>query len=645
MKKFLKIFFVLSCILIYSTVNAKEKLRVDYNDVNLREGPGTNYRAIKKLGVSSTFDLVEKTLFPNEKGCPDGWYKIYYSGQNVGFVCASYITLYEEKDTPVEANTACEKEMASLGFPNTYWNGLCSLKEKHPNWTFNADITGLPFDVATSKESIIGKSFIQSNYQGYFSTESGSYDYLTDTFKVMEGSNWYAASKKVVAYYMDPRNFLDERFIFMFEKLSFDESYQTVEAINAILNGKDIKEKSSVIYEAGKTYNANAIYLASRIKQETGGNYTGNSLKGSTITYNGNTYYPVYNPYNIGANTGVYDGLVWAVSGTSYLRPWLSLDNAIKGGANFITYYYISKGQDTSYFQKFNVSSYSAYAAYAHQYMTNIRGAANEASITYDGYKEMDLLNSVNYKFVIPVYDNMPSNVSMLPNGGNPNNHLKNLTINGKTINGFSHDNFSYNYYVGSGINKVQIAGEVINSKASIKGVGEINLTGDKTVVTIKVTAENGNVQDYVINIIKTDGANVSVNDIVASSAVPVSESSFILTAGYTAEALRELFLKSCSSAEISFNNNKSGLLATGDEITIKNGDDTKTYSIAIKGDTSGDANINIADLLKVQKHILGYINLSGSFLKAADVNSDGSVDIKDLLIVQKHILGYTTIK
>ena len=128
MKKFLKILFVLSCILIYSTVNAKEKLRVDYNDVNLREGPGTNYRAIKKLGVSSTFDLVEKTLFPNEKGCPDGWYKIYYSGQNVGFVCASYITLYEEKDTPVEANTACEKEMASLGFPNTYWNGLCSLK-------------------------------------------------------------------------------------------------------------------------------------------------------------------------------------------------------------------------------------------------------------------------------------------------------------------------------------------------------------------------------------------------------------------------------------------------------------------------------------------------------------------------------------
>ncbi len=645
MKKIINIFFVLSCFFLFSNVYAKDKLRIDYNDVNLRQGPGTNYASIKKLGVSATFDLVEKTLFPNEKGCSDGWYKIYYSSQNVGYVCASYVTLYEEKETSSEATTDCDKEMASLGFPNTYWNGLCSLKEKHPNWTFMADITGLPFDVAISKESILGKSLIQSNYQGYFSTESGSYDYLTDTFKVMEGSNWYAASKEVVAYYMDPRNFLDERFIFMYEKLSFDESYQTVEAINAILNGKDIKEKSSVIYEAGKTYNANAIYLASRIKQETGGNYTGNSLKGSTITYNGITYYPVYNPYNIGANTGVYDGLVWAVSGTSYLRPWLSLDNAIKGGANFITYYYISKGQDTSYFQKFNVSSYSSYAAYAHQYMTNIRGAANEASITYDGYKEMDLLNSVNYKFVIPVYDNMPSTNSSLPNGGNPNNHLKNLTINGNTISGFSHDNFTYNYYVSSGINKVSIAGEVINSKASITGIGDINLDSDKSSVTVKVTAENGNTQDYVINFIKTDTADVSVNDIIASSGVPVSESSFILTAGYTVDALKELFLKSCSTVEISFNNKESGLLATGDEITIKNKDDVKTYSIAIKGDTSGDANINIADLLKVQKHILGYINLSGSFLKSADVNSDGNVDIKDLLIVQKHILGYTTIK
>lgn len=646
-KRIFKLFFVLSCFFLFNNIYAKEKIRIEYNDLNLRSGPGTNYSLIKKLGVNQTFDLVDKTLYPNEKGCVDGWYKIYYSEENVGYVCAdpSYVSIYDEKDTPLSATTDCEKEMESKGFPNTYWNDLCYLKEKHPNWNFTADLTGLPFATVVEKESVIGTSFIQSNNEGYFNTDEGSYDYLTDTFKVMEGSNWYAASSEVVAYYLDPRNFLTERYIFMFEKLSFDESYQSINAIEAILNGKDIKEKASVIFEAGKSANANAIYLASRIKQETGGNYTGNSLKGSSITVNNKTYYPVYNPYNIGANTGVYDGLVWAVSGTSYLRPWLSLDNAIKGGASFITNRYISKGQDTSYFQKFNVSSYSSYSAYSNQYMTNIRGAANEASITYDGYDEMGLLSTVSYNFVIPVYDNMPTSTSSLPNGGNPNNHLKSITINDNELSGFSHNNFTYNYYASSGINKIKIGASVINSKASVTGTGDILLNSEKTTVTLKVTAENGKVQDYVINIIKTDGINAPVSDIVSSSGVPTSESTFILTAGYTVDALKELFLKTCATVEVTFSGKTSGLIATGDVVTIKNGSDEKSYSIAIKGDTSGDANITIADLLKVQKHILGYINLSGSFLKSADVNSDGQVDIKDLLIIQKHILGYTVIK
>lgn len=621
-----------------------KKLRVDYNDVNLRTGPGTNYSSIKKLGVSASFDLVDENLYPNEKGCSDGWYKIYYSNKDVGYVCASYVTIYTVKDTPVSATTDCEKEMEQNGFPNSYWPMLCSLKEKYPNWTFTADKNGLPFDIATEKESVVGKSFIQSNYEGYFSTESGSYDYLTDTFKVKEGKDWYAANKEVVAYYMDPRNFLDERTIFMFEKLSFDESYQTISSVEAILDGKDIKEKASVIYEAGKSFNASAIYLASRIKQETGGNYTGNSLKGTKIIYDNKEYYPVYNPYNIGAFTGVYDGLVWAVSGTSYLRPWTNLDNAIKGGANYITNNYISKGQDTSYFQKFNVSSYSAYAPYAHQYMTNIRGAATEASITYSGYKEMDLIGSVAYKFVIPVYDNMPLTIAALPNGGNPNNHLKNIKINNNDVIGFSHDNYTYNYYTGKGINKVNITAETINSKATISGLGEVNLNSDKTTVTLKVTAENQKVQEYVINIIKTEGESASVSDIVASSGIPLSDNIFMLSAGYTVESLTELFKKSSSTVTVNFANRASGKLCTGDELTLVNGNDSKTYIIAIKGDPSGDGNINIQDLLKIQKHILGYLNLVGSYAKAADVNSDGVVDIKDLLKVQKHILGYATI-
>ena len=78
--------------------------------------------------------------------------------------------------------------------------------------------------------------------------------------------------------------------------------------------------------------------------------------------------------------------------------------------------------------------------------------------------------------------------------------------------------------------------------------------------------------------------------------------------------------------------------------ITIKNGTSTVSYNAVIKGDPTGDGNINIQDLLRIQKYILGYTDLSGSYLKAGDTNQDGRVDLVDLLRIQKHILGYLTI-
>ena len=82
-------------------------------------------------------------------------------------------------------------------------NSLCSLKDKYPNWNFEADLNGLDFKTAVSKEAVGSKALINASYQGYFSTASDSYNYLTDKFVVKEGSNWYAANSDVVAYYMD----------------------------------------------------------------------------------------------------------------------------------------------------------------------------------------------------------------------------------------------------------------------------------------------------------------------------------------------------------------------------------------------------------------------------------------------------------
>lgn len=620
------------------------KIRVDYNSVNLRTGPGTNYFSIKTLGVNSVFSLVDANLYPNESGCDDGWYRIYYSGTEEGYICSSYITLISIPDADPVTTTTCEQELAAAGFPNSYWASLCALKTKYPNWKFTADKNGLDFVTAIEKESIVGKALIQTNNQGYLSTATGAYDFLTDVFSVKEGSNWYAANSGTVAYYLDPRNFLNERSIFMFEKLSYDATYQTLPAVQSVLNNRDMAYYSQSIINASSTNNINAIYLASKIRQETGGNFTNYSLAGNSISYNGAYYEHVYNPYNIGALSGAYDGLVWAVNGTSYLRPWTSLETAISGGASLIASTYISVGQDTVYFQKFNTSSYSSYEAYAHQYMTNVKGAESEAGISYDGYYQMELLSSTAFTFVIPVFENMKSTNYSLPASGNPNNHLKNITINGNTISGFSHDKYAYNFYVSTAVNEIKVGAASINPNAVVTGIGSKTLDSQTTSLTISVTAQNQSVQNYTINVIKTDGIDISVNDIVVNMGLPISDSNMIVSAGYTVNAINLLVQKTAATAVVSFNNKTEGLLATGDVLTITNGGQSTSYTISVKGDPNGDGNINIQDLLKIQKFILGYSELNGSYYKAADTNQDGVVNIVDLLRLQKHILGYLTI-
>ena len=100
-----------------------------------------------------------------------------------------------------------KNEFKTSGFPESYWKDLAVLKTAHPNWTFKAINTGLNWNDVIKVESAVGTSLIEGNEEGYRSTLGGSYDYYTDKFKVLEGSNWYAANSQVVEYYMDPRTF------------------------------------------------------------------------------------------------------------------------------------------------------------------------------------------------------------------------------------------------------------------------------------------------------------------------------------------------------------------------------------------------------------------------------------------------------
>ena len=612
---------------------------------------------------------------PNKSICDTYYVKANYSFPSnpnkvyTGYFCNSNL----KKEGEVSSNYA--EEFKNAGFPESYYSKLSILKEAHPNWTFKAINTNLDFKTAVDNENSLGRSLIQvtssTNNQGYLNTWSGSYNYYTDTFKAFDGSNWYAANYDTIAYYMDPRNFLIDMYIFQFEALAYEKDLQTLSVVNKLLNGDYLNNYASSFITAASESNVSPVYLASLSKQEVGGHsYATTAVSGNAFTYNGKTYSGIYNPYNIGATSGtnpVYNGLYWATGSgyqlTSYSRPWDSMDKAIRGGAKWIGENYINVGQNTIYFKKWdvvaNVNSSSG-TNYTHQYQTNIQAPMSEANSVYKSYNDSKILNS-SFVFYIPVYNNMPSNTS-LPKTGNPNNYLKSLSINGIEVSNFDGGNTSYNYYVSSNTNSVTISSTLVNGNASVSGTGYVSLSSDKTVRNIVVKAQNGDTRTYTLNIIKqassgdnnnnnsnNDDLNNTVQTVLNKSGVK-NNSSYVsgLNVGMDISSIVNK-IKSVSSAEVTLKNKNGSVITnggvkTGDTITIKTSKETKTLALVLYGDASGDGKISAVDYVQIKNNIMGKTNIQGAYREAADVNKDGKISAVDYVQIKNHIMGKSTI-
>ena len=64
------------------------------------------------------------------------------------------------------------------------------------------------------------------------------------------------------------------------------------------------------------------------------------------------------------------------------------------------------------------------------------------------------------------------------------------------------------------------------------------------------------------------------------------------------------------------------------------------TYTLIVTGDTNGDGQITVTDMIAIKAHILGKSKLSGVNATAGDTNGDGSISITDFIQVKAKILG-----
>ena len=619
--------------------------------LNLRSGPGSNYTSLGLLSINKVVIILDETY--DTRG--DKWYHVISPAGTEGFVSAKYIEVNNNAEYQHDGDF--EAYLTSQGFPESYKPYLRQLHAQYPQWIFKAADTGLDWESVLSAESKIGTSLVASSSPASWkSMAEGAYDFTTGKYIEYDSGGWVCASKEIVAYYLDPRNFINPIGAFQFLTHSYDETTQTKEGLQKVIKNSFMSGSfpesgydtyADVLMEAGKISGVNPYVLASMILVEQGSSGAGGCISGTVSGYEG--YYNFFNigAYKSGSMSAVTRGVWYASQSGSYGRPWDSRYKSIVGGARFYGAQYVQQNKNTLYFKKFNVMN-GLSSVGTGQYMTNIQGAESEAASLRNGYTD-SLSDPIT--LIIPVYKNMPSEACEMPGDGNNNNYLSSLSVEGFSLTPeFSRYVSDYELVVDKSTSYVIVTAKTSSSSASMTGAGKVTLAGDTTIIKIKVTSGSGEKRTYTITVSKAENGQsqqgetklssteYTFDDCVRGIGEKVSYSTFVKNVTVTGGRLEVVNAEGSAIT--------SGTMSTGMKTVLydSKGEKLSEYAVVIRGDTSGDGKINSADALAIQKHIVESRPLKNTYLDAADINGDGRVNSLDVLYVQKHIVGSYTI-
>ena len=228
--------------------------------------------------------------------------------------------------TVAQAGTV-EDNLRAQGFSESYIEDLAALQKEHPNWKFVAFKTGIDFDDAVKGE-LAGTPTTETNLRAY----------------------------------LDPRNWLNEKYIFQFESIRKSDAVQSVSSVNAILkntwmaNSKinyfdtqgisktvtEVNTYADAMIKASNYTNMSANYIAAKIRQENGGaTYSATAVCGTRPPFQG-----IFNYFNIGAYTTAMDGLAWAAGFLKANKDTVLYDGTNATASPIVT---VSNGQRMTY--------------------------------------------------------------------------------------------------------------------------------------------------------------------------------------------------------------------------------------------------------------------------------------------------------
>ena len=161
---------------------------------------------------------------------------------------------------------------------------------------------------------------------------------------------------------------------------------------------------SEIIMKAAEESGISPYSIAIKIIQEVG-RQGSSSVTGT---------YPGYEGYYNFFNYGAYDEGNAIENALKYAKEkgWNNQYTAIVEGSKLMADSYVSVGQNTAYFYKWDVVDDKSNGVFWHQYMTNIQDPSSQAINLFNTYAKNDLLD-LGLSFIIPVFENMPERCDM----------------------------------------------------------------------------------------------------------------------------------------------------------------------------------------------------------------------------------------
>lgn len=498
--------------------------------------------------------------------------------------------------------------------------------------------TGLDWNTVVSNESLVGRNLIQNSVNdARKSTDSQAYNWETNKWYGFDGASWVSASPEYIAYCIDPRNFLNENQIFQFETLEY-AGYQNAAGVQSVLsntfmagNYTDTDGSGSQLcgYVCGDRLQCGRepiYHLASRCKQEQGVRGTSDLISGRYSNYAG--YYNYFNvrAFTTGSASAIVNGLEYAK-----LHGWNSIYKSIAGGSSVVADNYVKKGQNTIYFEKFNVVYTNS--LYAHQYMTNVQAAMSEGTNMGKAYTDKNQA----FVFRIPVYQNMPESAVTFADKGNPNNWLSSITVDGYALTpAFSGANTSYSLVVPDSAASINVGATAVAGTSTVSGTGNYSLNYGDNTIQITCISQSGDSRTYTLIVARAGGSAGGTIQVADDAAItpfyPIGTYVTGIEPGTSASTVASgIGTQNCTVKILNADGSENTqTVGTGNKLAVYVGDTlVQQYEIVVYGDINGDGKVSNLDLVLMQKQILGIESQSGSRLEAANVSKDGGISNK----------------